>query len=215
MRYMGAESRSLRHEAVTGLVVAGGKSSRFGSDKASAVVAGRALLEWVMRGLTPACEAFVVVRARGQVLPPVEVEPPIFVVDDAYDEKGPLAGLVAGMGAVRTPLAFAASCDVPLIESSLVSGLALLAEGYDVVVPHVDGFPQPLLAIYRPSTCLDLFREAVDHDRLKITAAYSGLRVRVVREPEVRTMDPALVSFRNLNRVDDLAEVERLLSERA
>ncbi len=212
---MGAVSRSPDHEAVTGLVVAGGKSSRFGSDKASAVVAGRTLLDWVLRGIAPACEALVVVRGRGQVLPLVDVELPVVVIDDAYHEKGPLAGLVAGMGAIHTPLAFAASCDVPLTESSLVSGLATLADGFDVVVPHVDGFPQPLLAIYRPSTCLNPFREAVDHDRLKITAAYSGLRVRVVREPDLRTMDPALASFRNLNRVDDLAAVERLLTGRA
>lgn len=201
-------------EAVTGVIVAGGKSTRFGTDKASAVVAGRPLLEWVALGLGPACEALVVARAPGQSLPRLNVAQHVTVVDDLHESKGPLAGLVAGFDAVQSPLAFAASCDVPLVQPALVSGLARVASEYDVVVPHVDGFRQPLLAIYRPATCLPMFRRAVAEDTLKITAAYSGLRVRVVREAEVATLDPGLLSFRNINRAGDLAELAALLAAR-
>ena len=211
---MTATSRAGPDEQVTGLVLAGGKSTRFGSDKASTVVSGRTLLEWVLLALAPACDTVVVVRAPGQALPRVECARPIVIVDDLYEEKGPLAGLVSGFGAVRTPLAFAASCDVPLLVSPLVTALAALAPGYDVVVPHVDGFPQPLLAVYRPSTCLDVFRQAVEDGRLKITAAYAGLNVRVVRESELRQFDPDLSSFRNLNRAADVQEIARLLDRR-
>src|SRR5688572_21072822 len=148
----GARPLGLRlstHEPVTGLIVAGGKSTRFGTDKASAIVAGRPLLEWVVGGVSSACEAIVVVRAQGQQLPEVRGRIPLTVVEDLYREKGPLAGLVSGFPAVTTPLAFAASCDVPLVRPALVSGLAMLTRGSDVVVPHVEGFPQPLLAVYR------------------------------------------------------------------
>ncbi len=202
------------HEAVTGVIVAGGKSTRFGSDKASAVVAGRTLLEWVVRGVAPSCTALVVVRAAGQQLPPFEATIPVTVVDDQYHEKGPLAGLVSGLAAATTPLAFAASCDVPLVRAELVAGLASVAAQHDVVVPHVEGFPQPLLAVYRVASCLPVFRAAVEADRLKITVAYAGLRVRPVREPEVRRLDPELESFRNLNRADDLTGIESLLLAR-
>lgn len=201
-------------EPVTGVIVAGGKSTRFGSDKASAVVAGRTLLEWVMRGVAPACEAVVVVRAKAQELPAFAADVPVTVVEDLYEAKGPLAGLVAGFGAVSTPLAFAASCDVPLVRPALVSGLAALAEGYDIVVPHVDGFPQPLLAVYRAGVCLPAFRQSVDEDRLKITVAFAGLRVRPARESDLRALDPGLESFRNVNRSDDLGEIEALLRAR-
>jgi molybdopterin-guanine dinucleotide biosynthesis protein A len=202
------------HEAVTGVIVAGGKSTRFGTDKASAVLAGTALLDWVVRGVSPSCAAVVVVRARGQALPHFESAAPVTVVDDEYEEKGPLAGLVSGLAVASTPLAFAASCDVPLVRRELVAGLASLAAAWDVVVPHVEGFPQPLLAIYRVASCLPAFRAAVEADRLKITAAYSGLRVRPVREPEVRAFDPEIESFRNLNRVDDVAGIESALLAR-
>ena len=211
---MTGPSRSLPPEPLTGLVLAGGKSSRFGSDKASAIVSGRTLLEWVLVALAPVCESLVVVRASGQVLPRLDLGTPIVIADDLYGEKGPLAGLVSGFEAVRTPLAFAASCDVPLLRSALVAGLAALAGEYDVVVPHVDGFPQPLLAIYRPSSCLGPFRQAVEDERLKITAAYAGLNVRVAREADVRQFDPDLSSFRNLNRAEDVDEIAALLARR-
>ncbi|MEX0783807.1 MAG: molybdenum cofactor guanylyltransferase [Dehalococcoidia bacterium] len=201
-------------EAVTAVVVAGGKSTRFGSDKASAIVAGRPLLGWVVRGVSPACEALVVVRAEGQALPEAATDRPVKVVDDLYEGKGPLAGLVAGLAACETPLAFAVSCDVPLVRSDLVTGLAGLAAENDIVIPHVDGFPQPLLAIYRVESCLPVFRRAVEEERLKITHAFLGLRVRAAREPEVRAFDPDLESFTNLNRADDLSEIEALLLKR-
>jgi molybdopterin-guanine dinucleotide biosynthesis protein A len=199
------------HEAITGLIVAGGKSTRFGSDKATAVMAGRMLVEWVARALAPSCERIVVVHARGQHIPRFDVGAPVAMIEDVYEAKGPLAGLVAGLQATETPLAFGASCDVPLIEQRLVTGLASLAADYDIVIPQVDGFLQPLLAVYRPESCLPAFRSAIEREILKITAAYGGLRVRVVREQELRELGSTLESFANLNRPDDLARIETAL----
>jgi molybdopterin-guanine dinucleotide biosynthesis protein A len=147
------------HEPLTGLIVAGGRSTRFGSDKATAILAGRMLVEWVARALSPACERIVVVRAKGQYIPRFDASVPVGMVEDIYEAKGPLAGLVAGFQAINTPLAFAASCDVPLVEPVLVGGLASLAVGHDIVIPRVDGFLQPLLAVYRPAACLPIFKE--------------------------------------------------------
>jgi hypothetical protein len=55
----------------------------------------------------------------------------------------------------------------------------------------------------------------VERDVLKITAAYGGLRVRIVREDELRAMDPELESFRNANSVEALREIEGLLQRRS
>lgn len=199
---------------LTGLILAGGKSSRFGSDKASALLAGKPLLCWVALALAGVCEALVVVRAKGQQLPPFEAGVPTTVVDDRYEAKGPLAGLVAGFAAVSDGLVFATSCDAPLLKPELVRFLAGAAPGHDVVIPHVDGFPQPLMAVYRPQACLPVFEGCVERDVLKITVAFKGLDVRVVREPEVRTVDPELRSFRNANRPEALEGIAALLLER-
>lgn len=199
---------------VAGLVLAGGKSTRFGSDKASAVVAGKALLEWVVAGLEPVCDSLTIVVAAGQVLPPFTTRLPVTIAPDLYAEKGPLAGLVSGFGETSAPLCFAVSCDAPLVRPELVTALAALADDYDVVCPLVGGILQPLAAVYRPAACLPVFRDFVERGQLKITAAFGPLRVRVVREYEVRAADPEFESFLNLNRPDGLAAVEARLLER-
>ncbi len=198
----------MTRQALTGLILAGGKSTRFGSDKASAVLGGRTMLEWVASALAQACDEIVIVRAAGQVLPAIEVAVPFRTVDDAWEAKGPLAGLASGLPAVTTEYCFATSCDAPLLQPGLVRYLSGRAHGHDIVCVDVDGYRNPLVAVYRPATCTAPFRKAVEHDILKITAAFEGLDALVVTEDEIRTVDPELLSFRNANRPEALAEIE-------
>jgi molybdopterin-guanine dinucleotide biosynthesis protein A len=195
-------------ENLTGLILAGGKSTRFGRDKASAPLAGRAMLQWMARALEPVCAGLVVVRARGQELPAIETALPAVVVEDEYDELGPLAGLVTGFGAVETELCFATSCDAPLLRPELVELLAARAAGHDIVCPLVERFLQPLVAVYRPATCLPVFRDFVERRVLKITAAFGPLRLDAVPEEDVRRTDRDLRSFRNANRPEEAAAIE-------
>jgi molybdopterin-guanine dinucleotide biosynthesis protein A len=196
---------------MAGVILAGGKSSRFGSDKASALLLGKPLLQWVADALDQVCERLVVVTASGQVLPPIESGVPVAVVEDRYVAKGPLAGLVTAFAALDTPLCFATSCDAPLLERGVVELLRDRAEGHDIACPLVNGFLQPLVAVYRPGSCLPVFQEFVERDVLKITAAYGPLRSAIVAEEALREADPELRSFLNANRPDRLAEIAQLL----
>ncbi len=197
---------------LTGLILAGGKSSRFGSDKASATLHGRPLLQWVASALEPVCSALVVVRAAGQRLPDIDVRIPVTIADDQYEARGPLAGLVSGFPHVATEYCFAVSCDAPLLRPELVAHLAAMAPGFDIVCPYLEeGFAEPLTAVYRASACLPAFRRSVENDVLKIVAAYDALRVRKVTASEVREADPDLRSFVNANRPEALAQIEHLL----
>jgi molybdopterin-guanine dinucleotide biosynthesis protein A len=198
-------------ERLTAVVLAGGKSSRFGSDKASALLRGRPLLQWVLDAVGQACEAVVVVNARDQVLPEVSCAVPMAVVEDLYEAQGPLAGLVAAFEAVRTPLAFATSCDSPLTEPELIRYLASRAGDSDVVCPLVGGHPQPLVAVYRSAACLPVFRENVERGQLRIVVAYGGLRRKTVTGEEAATADPGLRTFLNANTPERLAEIDALL----
>lgn len=198
-------------ESLTAVVLAGGKSTRFGSDKASALLRGRPLLQWVVDAVSGVASAVVIVTARGQVLPPVTSPLSLAIVEDLYEAQGPLAGLVAALQAVTTPLAFACSCDSPLIQPGLVRHLAGAAHDADVVCPIVGGHPQPLVAAYRPSTCLPVFREHVERGQLRIVVAYAGLRRKTLTEAEARRFDPGLRSFLNANTPERLAEIDALL----
>lgn len=199
---------------LSGIVLAGGKSRRFGTDKASADLLGRPLLQWVVSALEGPCGDVVVVRARGQRLPSIDASIPVRPVDDLYEGLGPLAGLVAGLNAAGSELCFAVSTDVPLLQPALIELLAQRAASADVVCPQVEGFMQPLVAVYRRSACLPRFRAAVEQGELKITVAYAGLRLDVVGEADVRVADPNLWSFRNANTPLALAEIAELIGSR-
>lgn len=205
------EQDQLAVPGLSGIVLAGGKSTRFGSDKAAAILRGRPLLDWVASTVATACAELVVVRARGQELPPLALPRPPLVVEDEYEGLGPLAGIVSGLTAAAGPLAFVVSCDAPLVQASLVRSLAALAADADIVLPVANGFPQPLLAMYRKATCEPVFRAAVDRGDLKITAAFKGLRLHRVDETALREADPGLVSFQNANDPSALAKIEQLL----
>ncbi len=201
-------------EQLTGVILAGGKSTRFGADKASATLAGRPMLQWVAGALAEAAQDLVIVQAAGQRLPQIDVAVPVTVVEDRWEARGPLAGLASGFPAVATEYCFATSCDAPLLQPGVVRLLVGLAHGHDVALPDVDGFKNPLVAVYRASACIAAFERAVERGELKITNAFSGLDVLVVPEADLRPADPGLLSFRNANRPEALAAIEEHLASR-
>jgi molybdopterin-guanine dinucleotide biosynthesis protein A len=198
-------------DGLTSVVLAGGRSSRFGSDKASALLRGRPLLQWVLDAVGPTSQAVVIVKAHGQRLPEFSCAAPVIVVEDLYEARGPLAGLVAAFAEVDTPLAFATSCDAPLLEPALIAYLAAEARDADIVCPDIGGHLQPLAAVYRPAVCLPVFRENVERGQLRIVVAYAGLRHKTVTGDEAARFDPGLRTFLNANTPERLAEIDAAL----
>ncbi len=199
------------------LILAGGRSTRFGSDKASALLQGRPLLQWVIdAAVAGGAQSLVVVRAPGQRLPAsLAATVTLVELDDEFPGGGPLAGLATGLAHIEAPFAFAASCDVPLLQPALIRRLAELAAAAraDVVMPRVGGFPQPLVAVYRPAACAPAFRQAIQTGSTggRIVPACSGLHVLEPGEAELRAVDPDLRSFLNANTPARLDEISRLL----
>lgn len=110
--------------AVSGIVLAGGASSRFGRDKLREPVGGMPLLHRPIRALAGSCDEIVVVvapHAPHPELPGVAV--PVRVARDAVRDAGPFAGLVAGMGAVAAPRAMVVAGDMPALAPTLVAAL--------------------------------------------------------------------------------------------
>src|SRR3954468_8075055 len=137
---------------VSGVVLAGGRSTRMGRPKANLEWHGSTLLHRVTGIVARAIDGpVVVVRAPDQELP--ELPPGVRVVEDAAEGRGPLQGLAAGLSAVAgdSELAYVSSTDVPLLHPAFVRAVARAASGadVDVALPVVHGFRHPLAAAYR------------------------------------------------------------------
>jgi len=192
------------------IVLAGGKSTRFGRDKASELLLGRPLLQHVLSRLGDVVAEFVIVKARGQALPSFEAPGPVTVAEDLYPESGPLGGLYTGLSALRAEAALAVACDMPLLQPALVDQLFGLLPGHDVVVPVSEDYAQPLCAVYTKA-CLGPIRRRLEAGQFKLMGFFEDVRVLEVPPESWRRSDPEGLSFRNLNRLADLAEVEALL----
>ena len=198
-------------DRVAGVIVAGGLSRRFGSDKASASLRGRPLLQWVRDALAPVVDELVIVTAAGQTLPHMHPAIPVTVVEDREPERGPLAGLATGFAVATAPICFAASCDTPLLSSAVVERILEALEGQEAVIPEVGGFPQPLAGAYRREPALAAAEIALGAGGNKVIDAFATLDVLALDEESLTRVDPDLRSFRNANTPEALAELAVLL----
>lgn len=199
-------------ERVTGVILAGGQSRRFGSDKASALLAGRPLLQWVVDAVQQSAPEILVVAAKGQALPPIDSAVPLRVTFDSYDASGPLAGMVTAFEETTTPIALVVSCDAPLLEPAVLRLLIERIGDSSAILPRVGGRLQPLVAVYRVADCMAPFRDCVEGGTLRILDAVGALEaVEIVDEADVRALDPELRSFRGVNTAEELARAAALL----
>lgn len=190
-----------------GIVLAGGRSTRMGRPKAELEWHGSTLLRRAVGIVARAVDGpVVVVRARGQQLP--ALPPPIEVVEDQREGRGPLQGIAGGLAALgeRAEIVFVAGVDTPLLHPALVAHvLRSLRPADDVALPRAGGFQHPLAGAYRAASVAPLLHDVLAGERLGTGALLDRCRVReldeaaLLADPAVAALDPALDSLANLN----------------
>jgi molybdenum cofactor guanylyltransferase len=169
---------------LTGVLLVGGASTRFGSPKAHAVLDGKTLADRAWRLLGEACDERIAVGKRADGL-----DLPFALVDDGTDVRAPLAGLVAGLRAARGEIAVVVPVDMPRLTVAALHELA--AACLDAAVPQTG----PLPGAYR-RTALPVLERALEEGRFALHAALRDLDVAVVElEAEV---------LANVNTPDDV-----------
>ena len=187
----------MKQEA-TLIILAGGESSRMGRPKHLLPTPQGTLIDHFVKELSPMFTEVLVV-GRNLTLS----RPGIRTVDDARPEQCPLVGIYSGLRAANTDLAFVLACDLPFIKPELVQYLLSCAHEVDIVVPVVEGYYEPLCAVYR-RTAIPVAENILDAGGRKITKIYHHLRLHKVTEREIRKFDPDLASFVNLNTPKEL-----------
>ncbi len=194
---------------MTGAVLAGGRSTRMGTNKALLEVGGVRLIDGavaVLRAVFP--DVLVIANDpepyAGLGLP---------ILPDLAPGKGALGGIYTAVAAAGHLHAFCLACDMPFANPALIRYLAGLAEGHDVVVPRTVEGVQPLHALYGKG-CLQAMRGQIEADRLKIDRLFELVDVRYVDEDEMRPYDPELLSFWNLNTREEWAQARARRAQR-
>lgn len=193
---------------IGGIVLCGGKSTRMGTSKALLPFGPEVMLQRVVRVLGGVVSPLVVVAAPGQELPDLPAE--VRIVYDEYDALGPLAGLAAGLAALRDQVdaAYVSACDAPLLKPEFVQVLIAALGTHDLVIPRDGRFHHPLAAVYRTQLA-DRVRGLVEQRRLRPLFLVEESDAREIDVAELKQVDPELQSLRNTNTPEDYAAALR------
>ncbi len=178
------------------IVLAGGKSERMGTDKALLQLRGQTLLERTLLALSPLSEEVLVVSERADKYPLILGRG----VADRFPGAGPLGGIVTGLEILGEGNHLAVACDMPSLQLPVLRYLLSLANAeVDGVVPMIEGRLEPLCAVYRDTALIPLRQCFEEGERALHRAVRRQLRLRIVTEAELRTLDPTFTCFHNLN----------------
>jgi molybdopterin-guanine dinucleotide biosynthesis protein A len=175
-----------------------------GTDKSFVRILGQPLIERVLARVEGLADEVVIITNRPAEFAYLGV--PLF--EDIVPGKAALGGIYTALSRVRGEHTLVVAVDMPFLNPDLLAYLLSLRQGYDVVAPRLEGYPQATHAVYGKA-CLDPIRRKIEVNRLKIVDFYDQVRARYVDEDEMRPFDPALRSFVNVNTPDELSDAQR------
>jgi len=184
---------------VTGVILAGGKSSRMGTDKGLIEFQGEKMIRRTMDVFKGLFKEIIIVTN----LPLDYLDQDAMIVTDIFPGRGPIGGIHTGLFFSSNEHAFFAACDMPFFNSEFISYMVSRIGKYDIVVPETEKGPQPLHAIYSRK-CLNRIKTLIAEDRLKVTGFYKGFRTLSIPTKEIARYDPESRMFLNVNTPEDL-----------
>jgi molybdopterin-guanine dinucleotide biosynthesis protein A len=193
----------------TGVILAGGRNSRFsGRNKALIPVAGKRILDRIYEVFTILFDNIILVTND-----PLQYMAWDFdIVTDIFPIRSSLTGIHTGLFYITTPYAFFAACDIPFLKKELIE---ILLDGLkpdiDIVIPETSKGVEPLCSIYS-KRCFKPIEEQLLNKSFKIQQIFQKVRVKKIPEHILRTVDPDLDSFFNINTPDVLSKAEERLS---
>jgi len=191
----------------TGVILAGGQNSRFaGKNKALIRIDGKRILDRIFEIFSVLFDKIILVTNN----PLQYMEWDFEIVTDIFPIRSSLTGIHAGLFYITTPYAFFTACDVPFLKKELVETLLNGIEpNIDIVIPETSKGFEPLCSIYS-KRCLKPIERQIEKKAFKIQQIFQTVRVKKISENILRTVDPDLFSFSNINTPDDLDRAKQI-----
>ena len=170
------------------ILLAGGRSSRMGQDKATLVISGMTMLERLLLSLHPIVAETVVIRAPGQTIPkiPQKLRDSIRLGWDSVEGQGPLQGIVDALPLLNSKIdkVFLLTCDLPNLTTEWLQTLRdILTEEYDIVCTEENDITNPLLALYRRPV-LEPASKLLAEGKRRPISLWEGWRMARLTAPE-------------------------------
>ncbi len=181
----------MKATVVTGIVLAGGKSSRMGTDKGLMLLNGKPMVAYVLEQLKPCVDHIIIVANKEEYK---QFGYP--VVPDLVDAVGPVGGIYTGLSASQTELNFFVSCDTPFVNSAAILQIIHHAQGTPICIATLEGQLQPLFGVYN-KVCIPLFKESIQQEKFKLQSLVLESKPTLVAMDALVQQQPYL--FQNIN----------------
>lgn len=191
---------------ISGVILAGGKSTRFGRNKALETLGGERLVDRAIRLIRGWCDPLFVVCQKPEEYIGVEAN----IIADIIPDRGPIVGLYTALLFAPTDWVFIRAVDMPFLEKSF-AGLIIsraLEGNADVVVPVKEGQYEPLCACYHVR-CAPHVKRVIESGGGRMIQFFNRVRVDAIPEEVWKEVDPGGKSLINVNTPESLDEVLR------
>lgn len=187
---------------ISGVILAGGKSQRMGTDKRLVSVHGMPLVDRVLSVFLDLFPEVLLVLAEEDLRRP---DQRIKIVTDIVPDCAAVGGLYSGLWHAGYPRIFVAACDMPFLDPAVIKYIVKAAPEADAVLTQLEHGLQPLHAAYSKK-CVPFLRDMIDAQDLCLQHLVNqhGLNVHRLPESEIKKLSPKLLSFLNLNSPGDV-----------
>jgi molybdopterin-guanine dinucleotide biosynthesis protein A len=188
------------------IILAGGKSTRMGTNKALLKIQDTPNVERIVNVLRPDFPHSVLVTNDPDHYHFLGVK----TVKDYFPGKGPLAGIHAGLSASPYEVNVSVACDMPFVSAETALALVEKSQGYDAVIPVIGGKQQPLFAVYKKAL-IDVIEDKIKKDKLRMKDLLKEVNVLYVTEQELMVEDSFERIFFNMNHPYEYEEALQLV----
>ena len=183
----------------SGVILAGGRSSRMKFNKAFAEISGQQVINIIADKFTGLFDETIIISNEPELFGYLGLA----VYTDVYPRMGPVSGIHSGLYHARYDRAFILGCDVPFINMELVEYMIAKMGDYDSVVPKIDSYLQPLAAVYNRK-CLPVLAACLQEDRVKLIRIFEELNALVLSRNELEKFGIVEEIFLNVNDIEAL-----------
>jgi molybdopterin-guanine dinucleotide biosynthesis protein A len=185
-------------------ILAGGRSTRMGRDKATLNICDKALIQQVYEKAQHFFKDILIVSNHHDRF--FGIEGPI--IRDILPIQSSIIGIASALLYASTPYVFVLACDMPFVTVQSIDHVVKEVHGEDIIIPHTQSGFEPLHAVYSRS-CLSIMLTRIGLQRLKITDLFPFFSVKEIGEHPA-FMDRGVSVFTNINVEEDLSLVQCL-----
>jgi len=180
----------------TGIILAGGKSSRMGTNKALLTIENKTVIERIVEQLEQIVDEIIIVTNYFSDYEFLKLP----MVEDLRKEMGPLAGIEAGLEASKTQWNLVVACDMPFISIELGKYLLSCLQQYQAAVPEIDGQLHPLFAAYRKEVSAAV-SNSLNENQLRIRQLLHTIHAKIVKNDLIQShgLSTEDIYFFNMN----------------